>query len=57
MGAGFHGGFGNTYGAAAGDAVFKSKPGQYFSNIAKRTDIDRNGFMMLLLTVVLQLSK
>ena len=43
MGAGFHGGFGNNYGAAAGDAVFKSKPGQYFSNIAKRTDIDRNG--------------
>ncbi len=31
MGAGFHGGFGNTYGAAAGDAVFKSKPELYFS--------------------------
>ena len=43
MGAGIHGGFGNTYGAVAGDAVFKSEPTQYFSNIAKRADIDRNG--------------
>ena len=43
MGAGYHGGFGNTYGAVAGDAVFKSEPTQYFSNIAKRADIDRNG--------------
>ena len=43
MGAGYHGGFGNTYGAVAGDAVFESEPTQYFSNIAKRADIDRNG--------------
>ena len=43
MGTGIHGGFGNTYGAVAGDAVFKSEPTQYFSNIAKRSDIDRNG--------------
>ena len=43
MGAGYHGGFGNTYGAVAGDAVFKSEPTRYFNNIAKRADIDRNG--------------
>ena len=43
MGAGIHGGFGHTLGAAAGDAVFKSSPEQYFSNIANRRDKDRNG--------------
>lgn len=44
MGTGFHGGFGRTYGAAvAGDAVFKSDPHNYFSNIANRKDVDRNG--------------
>ena len=43
MGAGFHGGFGNTYGAVACDAVFKSEPELYFSHISKRADVDRNG--------------
>lgn len=44
MGAGFHGGFGNTYGAAVpGDAIYKSDPTQYFDYIKKRRDIDRNG--------------
>lgn len=43
MGAGHHGGFGNTYGAIAGDAVFKSEPKLYFSHISKRADVDRNG--------------
>ncbi len=44
MGTGFFGNFGHTYGARAGDAVFQSKPGQFFTNIANRSDIDRNGF-------------
>lgn len=44
MGAGYHGGFGNTYGSvAAGDAVYESKPGEFFANIANRKDIDKNG--------------
>lgn len=43
MGAGYHGGFGNTYGAVAGDAVFKSSPHLYFNNIANRADVDKNG--------------
>ena len=44
MGAGYHGGFGKTAGsAAAGDAVYKSEPGQFFANIANRKDIDKNG--------------
>ena len=44
MGTGFHGGFGNTYGSAtAGDAVYKSEPGEFFANIANRKDIDKNG--------------
>ena len=43
MGTGNHGGFGKTHGAAAGDAVFQSEPGQFFSNIANRSDVDRNG--------------
>ena len=44
MGAGYHGGFGKTYGSAvAGDAVFKSKPSEFFANIANRKDIDING--------------
>ena len=42
MGTGFHGGFGQTYGAAAGDAVFHSEPEQFFSNIRYRQDIDKN---------------
>ena len=44
MGAGNHGGFGNTYGSvAAGDAVYKSEPGDFFPNIANRKDKDKNG--------------
>ena len=44
MGTGYHGGFGNTYGhVASGDAVFNSNPSQYFSNVANRKDIDKNG--------------
>ena len=43
MGGGYYGGFGGTYGAAAGDAVFASSPKQFFKNIANRTDKDRNG--------------
>jgi len=43
MGTGYHGGFGQTRGAVAGDAVFPSEPGQYFSNIARRTDVDKDG--------------
>lgn len=43
MGAGYHGGFGHTYGAVAGDTVIRSSPYQYFSNISKRKDIDANG--------------
>lgn len=43
MGAGFHGGFGQTQGAVAGDVVFHSEPGQFFSNIAHRPDVDKNG--------------
>ena len=43
MGTGYHGGFGKTYGAAAGDAVYRSAPGQFFANIGKRRDKDRNG--------------
>lgn len=43
MGTGFHGGFGQTHGAAAGDAVFHSEPEQFFSNIRYRQDIDKNG--------------
>jgi filamentous hemagglutinin len=43
MGGGYHGGFGKTLGAAAGDAVFQSEPGQFFLNIAHRADIDKNG--------------
>lgn len=43
MGSGLHGGFGKTFGAAAGDAVFQSDPGQFFANVGKRTDKDRNG--------------
>ena len=43
MGAGYHGGFGRTRGAVAGDVVFHSEPGQYFLNIAHRPDIDENG--------------
>ena len=43
MGAGYHGGFGKTYGAIAGDAVLRSEPEKYFRNIARRSDIDQNG--------------
>ena len=43
MGTGYHGGFGNTYGVASGDAVFPSDPQSFFSYIAKRSDIDKNG--------------
>ena len=43
MGGGYHGGFGGTGGAAAGDAVFKSSPEQFFKNAARRADKDRNG--------------
>ncbi len=43
MGTGYHGGFGKTHGAAAGDAVLQSEPGLFFSNIAHRPDIDKNG--------------
>lgn len=44
MGAGYHGGFGHTYGAAAGDIVIRSYPYQYFSYISKRKNIDAKGF-------------
>ena len=43
MGTGYHGGFGQTHGAAAGDAVFRSEPGQFFTNIARRSDVDKDG--------------
>ena len=43
MGAGYHGGFGNTYGAVAGDAVYKSKPLTYFEYISKRPVKDAGG--------------
>lgn len=44
MGAGIHGGFGNTYGAAVpGDAIYKSDPFRYFDYIKNRSDKDRNG--------------
>ena len=43
MGTGYHGGFGQTHGAAAGDAVFHSEPGQFFTNIARRSDVDKDG--------------
>ncbi|MCR4671308.1 MAG: hypothetical protein K5643_08960 [Saccharofermentans sp.] len=43
MGGGYHGGFGRTHGAIAGDANFPSYPTKYFENIARRTDIDKNG--------------
>lgn len=44
MGAGIHGGFGNTHGAAVpGDAIYKSEPKLYFDYIKNRRDIDCNG--------------
>ena len=46
MGAGVHGGFGNTKGyevAVAGDTVFVSGDKLYFQFISKRKDIDING--------------
>ena len=43
MGAGKYGGFGTTYGAVAGDAVFKSDPIDYFDYISLRNDKDQNG--------------
>jgi filamentous hemagglutinin len=43
VGTGYHGGFGQTHGAAAGDAVFHSEPGQFFTNIARRSDVDKDG--------------
>ena len=43
MGAGYHGGFGNTYGAVAGDAVYKSEPLTYFEFISKRPLKDAGG--------------
>lgn len=46
MGAGVHGGFGNTKGfkdVVAGDAVFASGEKLYFSYISKRKDIDADG--------------
>lgn len=43
MGAGYHGGFGNTLGAVAGDAVFPSQPLVFFKYISRRPDIDPAG--------------
>lgn len=43
MGAGYHGGFGNTIGAIAGDATFRSDPYDYFKFISRRSDIDKDG--------------
>ena len=43
MGAGYHGGFGNTIGAIAGDATFRSNPYVYFKYISRRSDIDKDG--------------
>ena len=44
MGAGFHGGFGNTYGNnvnyASGELVFRSRDEDYFDNMEKRRDVD-----------------
>lgn len=43
MGAGYHGGFGNTAGAVAGDTTYRSHPFDYFRNISKRSDVDKDG--------------
>lgn len=48
MGAGVHGGFGNTKGykntmLASGNAIFQSGDRTYFNYISKRKDIDANG--------------
>ena len=43
MGAGYHGGFGNTSGAAPGDVVYQSSQLEYFNYIAKRKDVDPSG--------------
>lgn len=44
MGTGYYHGFGKTRGSIAfGDAVFRTNPTQFFSNIEKRKEIDRGG--------------
>ena len=43
MGAGYHGGFGSTAGAAAGDAIYPSPNYNYITNISRRKDIDKDG--------------
>ena len=45
MGAGYHGGFGNTAGAIAGDAIIPSPKYEYFTNISRRKDIDKDGVL------------
>jgi len=45
MGAGYHGGFGKTSGAVAGDAVYTSSPYEFFLYIARRKDVDKDGII------------
>lgn len=48
MGAGYHGGFGTTYGGvrfAAGDLTYKSEPELFFEYAAKRKLIDPDGMI------------